>query len=88
MVTPRNGTGGQVKEIFVKKGDMVKKGQLFLNWMMCCCSNSWQLPNNNSHLQKIYTNRRKNLWAQQIGSEVELVTAKNQVDQAQSRWIW
>jgi membrane fusion protein (multidrug efflux system) len=27
--------------------------------------------------------RRKNLWAQQIGSEVELVTAKNQVDQAQ-----
>ena len=24
MVTPRNGTGGQVKEIFVKKGDMVK----------------------------------------------------------------
>ncbi|MEJ0082889.1 MAG: biotin/lipoyl-binding protein [Puia sp.] len=30
LVTPRNGTGGQVKEIYVKKGDMVKKGQLLL----------------------------------------------------------
>ncbi len=30
MVTPRNGGGGQVKEIYVKKGDIVKKGQLLL----------------------------------------------------------
>ncbi len=29
-VTPRNGTGGQVKSIYVKQGDMVKKGQLLL----------------------------------------------------------
>src|SRR5580698_9725914 len=29
-VTPRNGSGGQVKEVYVKQGDLVKKGQLLL----------------------------------------------------------
>ena len=83
FVTPRNGTGGQVKEIFVKKGDMVKKGQLLLGWMMHCSNSNLRRQNNNLDFAKNLYDRRKNLWSQQIGSEVELVTAKNQVDQAQ-----
>jgi membrane fusion protein (multidrug efflux system) len=82
-VTPRNGTGGQVKEIYVKKGDMVKKGQLLLKLDDVVLQQ--QLATARQQLafaQNLYE-RRKNLWAQQIGSEVELVTAKNQVDQAQ-----
>jgi membrane fusion protein, multidrug efflux system len=82
-VTPRNGSGGQVKEIYVKKGDLVKKGQLLLkldDYLL-------QQQLGTAKQQVAYTRdlyeRRKNLWDQQIGSEVELVNAKNLADQAQ-----
>jgi membrane fusion protein, multidrug efflux system len=83
FVTPRNGTGGQVKEIFVKKGDMVKKGQLLLRLDDALLEQQLATAKQQLDFAKNLYDRRKNLWAQQIGSEVELVTAKNQVDQAQ-----
>ena len=46
-------------------------------------NNNSQPINNNWHLQKICITEEKISGHQQIGSEVELVTAKNQVDQAQ-----
>ncbi len=83
FVTPRNGGGGQVKAIYVKQGDMVKQGQLLLKLDDALLVQQQALAKQQlSFAQDLY-NRRKNLWAQQIGSEVELVTAKNQVDQAQ-----
>jgi membrane fusion protein, multidrug efflux system len=83
LVTPRNGTGGQVKEIYVKKGDMVKKGQLLLKLDDVVLQQQMATAKQQLAFAKNLYDRRKNLWAQQIGSEVELVTAKNQVDQAQ-----
>jgi RND family efflux transporter MFP subunit len=83
MVTPRNGTGGQVKQILVKKGDMVKKGQLLLKLDDVVLQQQLATANQQLAFAKNLYQRRKNLWDQQIGSEVELVTAKNQVDQAQ-----
>jgi membrane fusion protein, multidrug efflux system len=83
FVTPRNGTGGQVKEIFVKKGDMVKKGQLLLRLDDALLEQQLATAKQQLDYSKNLYDRRKNLWAQQIGSEVELVTAKNQMDQAQ-----
>jgi RND family efflux transporter MFP subunit len=83
LVTPRNGTGGQVKEIYVKKGDMVKKGQLLLKLDDVVLEQQLATAKQQLAFAKNLYERRKNLWAQQIGSEVELVTAKNQVDQAQ-----
>lgn len=82
-VTPRNGTGGQVKEIYVKKGDMVKKGQLLLKLDDILLQQQLSTAKQQLAFAKNLYDRRKNLWAQQIGSEVELVTAKNQEDQAQ-----
>jgi membrane fusion protein, multidrug efflux system len=83
FVTPRNGNGGQVKAIYVKQGDMVKKGQLLLKLDDVLLTQQQATAKQQlSFAQDLY-NRRKNLWAQQIGSEVELVTAKNQVDQMQ-----
>jgi membrane fusion protein, multidrug efflux system len=85
FVTPRNGNGGQVKAIYVKQGDMVKKGQLLLKLDDALLTQQQALAKQQlSFAQDLY-NRRKNLWAQQIGSEVELVTAKNQVDQMQKQ---
>ena len=83
LVTPRNGAGGQVKEIYVKKGDMVKKGQLLLKLDDAVLQQQLATAKQQLAFAKNLYDRRKNLWAQQIGSEVELVTAKNQVDQAQ-----
>ena len=83
FVTPRNGTGGQVKEIYVKKGDVVKKGQLLLKLDDALLKQQLATAKQQLGFAEDLYNRRKNLWAQQIGSEVELVTAKNQVDQAQ-----
>ncbi len=83
MVTPRNGGGGQVKEIYVKKGDMVKKGQLLLRLDDAVLEQQLATSKQQLAFAKNLYERRKNLWAQQIGSEVELITAKNQVDQAQ-----
>jgi RND family efflux transporter MFP subunit len=83
MVTPRNGTGGQVKEIHVKKGDMVKKGQLLLKLDDVVLQQQLATAKQQLAFAKNLYERRTNLWAQQIGSEVELVTAKNTLDQAQ-----
>jgi membrane fusion protein, multidrug efflux system len=83
FVTPRNGVGGQVKEIYVKKGDMVKKGQLLLKLDDALLIQQLATAKQQLDYAKNLYERRKNLWSQQIGSEVELVTAKNQVDQAQ-----
>jgi membrane fusion protein (multidrug efflux system) len=82
-VTPRNGTGGQVKAIYVKQGDIVKKGQLLLKLDDALLIHQLATAKQQlSFAQDLYK-RRKNLWAQQIGSEVELVTSKNQMDQMQ-----
>lgn len=85
FVTPRNGTGGQVKDIYVKKGDMVRKGQLLLKLDDALLKQQLGTAKQQLGFAEDIYNRRKNLWAQQIGSEVELVTAKNQVDQAQKQ---
>ncbi|SFQ18208.1 efflux RND transporter periplasmic adaptor subunit [Parafilimonas terrae] len=81
-VTPRN-QGGQVKALYVKQGDYVKKGQLLLKLDDAI----YQTQLNQAHTQLKYAQdiyqRRNNLWKENIGTEVELTTAKNNVDQAQ-----
>lgn len=81
-VTPRNGVGGQVKAIYVKTGDQVKKGQLLLKLDDALLLQQLaQAKQQLAFAQNLY--ERKNLWADKIGTEVELITAKNQVDMAQ-----
>jgi membrane fusion protein, multidrug efflux system len=77
-VTPR-GMGGQVKAIYVKEGQFVKKGQLVLKLDdAIMLQNLKQLETQHAFAQNIY-NRQKNLWDQGIGTEVQLITAKNSV---------
>jgi len=79
IVTPR-GMPSQVTEIHVKRGDMVKKGQLLLKLDDAIILQ--QLAGLNTQLEyaKNMYNRTKNLWDQGIGTEVQLITAKNSVD--------
>ncbi|MEO6914446.1 MAG: efflux RND transporter periplasmic adaptor subunit [Chitinophagaceae bacterium] len=80
-VTPR-GQGGQVRSILVKKGDRVKKGQLLLTLDNSLVKENLQTAQTQlAYAENIYQ-RQKNLWDQQIGTEVQLITARNNVDQA------
>lgn len=84
-VTPRNG-GGQVKEVLVRQGDPVRKGQLLLK--LDNAINKEGLAAANQRLTELRTQiayakdlaqRQQNLWSQGIGTEVQLITAKNTV---------
>lgn len=81
-VAPR-GQGGQVKAIYVKKGDFVNKGKLLLTLDNSIIRENIETAKTQlAYAQNIYQ-RQKNLWDQNIGTEVQLITAKNSVDQAQ-----
>jgi len=78
-VSPR-GQGGQVKAIYVKEGDHVKKGQLLLKLDDAVVKQQIEQVKIQLDLAKSVYQRRKNLWDQKIGTEIELITAKNTVD--------
>jgi len=83
-VSPR-GQGGVVRSVLVKQGDNVHKGQLLLKLddavQRTSITNAQiQLD----HAKDLYQ-RRKNLWDQKIGTEVDYINAKNAVDQAETQ---
>jgi RND family efflux transporter MFP subunit len=79
-VSPR-GQGGLVKQIFIKQGDQVKKGQQLLKLDDAVyLKNLQQAKTQLSYAEDIYR-RQKNLWDQQIGTELQLIQAKLAVDQ-------
>jgi RND family efflux transporter MFP subunit len=72
--------GGQVKAVYVKQGDYVKKGQLLLKLDDAVLrQNIKQLESQLSFAKNIYE-RQKNLWSEGIGTEVQFLTAKNNVE--------
>ena len=82
-VTSRSPQPAQVKALYVKQGDYVKKGQLLLTLDNSLAQKAVdQAQTQLKYAQDIY-NRRNNLWKENIGTEVELTTAKNNLDQAQ-----
>lgn len=86
FVTPR-GQPGQVKQIFVKRGDYVNKGQLLLKLDDAIARQSLVSAEQGLETMKVQLNfarniyqKQKNLWEQNIGTEVQLITAKNNVE--------
>ena len=79
--------GGQVKAIYIKEGQFIKKGQLVLKLDDAIVQQ--QLTANRKQIEGIKTQlafakniyqRQKNLWDQGIGTEVQLITAKTNVE--------
>lgn len=81
-VTPR-GMGGQVREIYVKKGDVVSKGKLLLKLDDAVILQQIETAKTQLEYAKNLYQRQKNLWDQNIGTEVQLINAKNAVDQGE-----
>ena len=85
-VTP-SGQPGQIKAIYVKQGDQVHKGQLILKLDDAVARQSvsaikQQMSSVQAQLQlaKSVYNRQKNLWDQHIGTEVQLLQDKTNVE--------
>lgn len=84
VVTPRGGPA-QVKAIYVKQGDAVRKGQLLLKLDDGLIQQQIEQAKINLNYARDLYQRRKNLWDQNIGTEVELVTARNNVANAEKQ---
>lgn len=84
-ISPRAMTG-QIKAIYVQQGQMVKKGQLLLKlddaiMRQTIIASKQQLEGIKTQLAyaKNLYQRQQNLWKEGIGTEVQLITAKNNV---------
>ena len=90
-VSPR-GMGGQVKQILISKGQVVRKGQLLLKLddaivrqnLIAAKQGLETIKTQLAFAKDIYQ-RRQSLWSQNIGSEVELITAKNNVQSLENQ---
>ena len=85
-ITPRAG-GGQVRSLYVKRGDIVKKGQLLLQLdnslikqSVAAASQNIETLKAQAALAKSVYEKQKNLWEQNIGSEIQLLTAKTNAE--------
>lgn len=90
-ISPR-GMGGQVKELFVKEGDNVKKGQLLLKLDDAIMRQSisaarQQLEGIKTQLNfaKDVYDRQNKLWQKGIGTEVQVISAKTNVEALQNQ---
>jgi membrane fusion protein, multidrug efflux system len=86
FVSPR-GMPGQVKALYVKNGDVVRKGQLLAKLddavvkqnITAAKQGLEQIKTQLAFAKNIYQ-RQKNLWDQNIGTEVQVITAKATVE--------
>jgi RND family efflux transporter MFP subunit len=77
-LTPR-GMPAQVRALYIKKGDYVKKGQVLIKLDDAVLLKQLDgLRTQKAYAEDIYK-RTKNLWDQGIGTEVQLKTAENNV---------
>lgn len=84
-VSPRMG-GGQVRAIYVKRGDIVSKGQQLIKLddavirqSVVAAQKSIETVKSQLSFAKDLYNRQSNLWKEGIGTEVQLISAKNNV---------
>lgn len=77
-VAPR-GQGGVVKAIYVKQGEQVKKGQLLLKLDDAMVQKQIDQLRVQLDYAKDILQRQQNLWNENIGTEVQLLGARNNV---------
>lgn len=83
-VAPR-GQGGLVKAVYVKQGDYVKKGQLLLKLDDAMVQKQIDQLNTQLAYAKDILRRQQNLWDQHIGTEVQLLSARNNVESVEKQ---
>ncbi len=83
MVAPE--TIGQIKEVTVKEGDRVSKGQVLVRLTTEVTEKSIQEVKTQLELATDVYNRQKRLWEQKIGSEMQYLQARNNKSSLEDR---
>ncbi|HSF46332.1 MAG TPA: efflux RND transporter periplasmic adaptor subunit [Chitinophagaceae bacterium] len=78
-VTPR-GMGGQVKAVYVKQGDRVKNGQLLIKLDDAVVRQQKATLQTQLNYARDLYNRQQNIWKEGIGTEVQVLNARNAVE--------
>ncbi|MCB2221197.1 MAG: efflux RND transporter periplasmic adaptor subunit [Bacteroidetes bacterium] len=76
---------GQVKEIFVVEGQRVQKGDLLLKINSSVTQSSIREVETSLDLARTVYKKQKELWDKNIGSEMDYLRAKNNVESLESR---
>src|SRR5210317_1670595 len=76
---------GQVKEILVIEGDHVKKGELLVRLNTSITENTIEEVKTQLELASTLYEKQKQLWEKNIGSEVQYLQAKNNMESLKSK---
>ncbi len=76
---------GQIKKIFVKEGDFVKKGKLLIKLNSSVIEGSIKELKTSLRLSKIIYKKRKGLWDKKIGSEIQYLESKTNMDSLRNK---
>ncbi len=79
-IAPPNGQGGLVTDLYITEVQAVNKGQLILKMDDKVLRQQIKIYDTQLALAKELYNRTKNLWDQNIGTEVQLLQARAQVE--------
>jgi membrane fusion protein (multidrug efflux system) len=87
-----SGNPGLVKAIYIKQGDLVRKGQLLLKLddavarqSLIAAQQGLATTKTQLSLAKDIYQRKQNLWKENIGTEVDLITAKNNMENLEAQ---
>ncbi|OYT15549.1 MAG: hypothetical protein B7C24_12465 [Bacteroidetes bacterium 4572_77] len=78
-------TSGQIVEILVAEGQKVKKGQLLVKLNTSIAESSITEIETALELSKVVYEKQKELWAKNIGSELDYLRAKNDYQRLQNQ---
>lgn len=76
---------GQIKKIYVKEGERVKKGQKLVKLNTAIIESSMQEIKTGLGLANVIYEKQKQLWNKNIGSEIEYLQAKNNKESLENR---
>jgi len=76
---------GQIQDVHVEEGDRVKKGQLMISLNTDVTETSIKEVKTNLELLTKLFEKQKNLWEQNVGTEVQYLQAKNNMESAEAR---
>ncbi len=76
---------GQIKKIFVKEGDFVKKGKLLIKLNSSIIEGNIRELKTALKLAKTIFEKRKGLWDKKIGSEIQYLESKTNMDSLKNK---
>ena len=76
---------GMIEEVYVKEGDVVKKGQTLVKLSSSIIENSISEVKTSLEMARVVFQKQSNLWKQNIGTEIQYLQAKNNKETLESK---